>query len=95
MFGITREELIRNLEKIRAQRCAYSVPEDATWHCDCKFGQQDQGPSILSETFSGCPEIMQAIEIFKAMDDTAFRMYCIEAGVTLTFLTPKPENNDK
>ena len=78
MFGINKEDLLRNLEKVRLQRCAYSGDR-----CDCKYGQEDQEPNRMSETFSGCPEIRQTIEMIKTMDDDSFRMHCVMAGVTL------------
>jgi len=89
MFGIHKKDLLWNLEKIRQQRCAYNAPEDSS--CDCKFGKPEQEPSRGSETFSGCPEIRQAIEIIKTMDDDSFRMHCIMAGITIAYLSPKSQ----
>ncbi len=81
MFGIQKDQLVINLEKLHSQRCAYqSGPEGS---CDCKFGGKDQEPRNLSETFPGCPELRQVTRILESMDDTAFRMWCMVADILI------------
>jgi hypothetical protein len=59
MFGIEKEELLKNLEKLRAERCCYMGIT-----CDCKFGMDKN----KSEEQTGCPELRQATALIKAMD---------------------------
>ena len=79
MFGIKKTDLVRNLEKIRLQRCAYSPAS----FCDCKYGHKDGNPSIMSETFSGCPEIGMSKRLFEVMTDSEFKRICKRAGISL------------
>ena len=77
MFGIDKADLVRNLEKIRLQRCAYSSAN----FCDCKYGHKDQEPNTMSETFSGCPEIGMTKRMFEVMTDSEFKRICKRAGI--------------
>ena len=77
MFGIPKDDLVRNLEKIRLQRCAYSSSN----FCDCKYGNPLDEPSIMSETFSGCPEIGMAKRMFECMTEKEFARICKRAGI--------------
>lgn len=55
MFGLTDEELVENLERMRQAVCGY-WPGD---RCDCKFGADRAANSEAT----GCPELRQAIAI--------------------------------
>ncbi len=89
MFGISKEDLLRNLEKIREQRCAYGTIKESSQHCDCKYGHRDQEPRQMSESFSGCPEINMAIKLIGAMDDATYKDFCGVAGMSITWSAPK------
>lgn len=79
MFGINKWDLVINLEKIRLQRCAYSGVN----FCDCKYGKENEEPSLMSESFSGCPEIGQAKRIFEVMTAKEFERLCKRAGISI------------
>ena len=53
MFIVPIEELIANLEALRAKVCTYSGPT-----CDCKFGVNDREGT-------GCPELRQVLEMLR------------------------------
>jgi len=80
MFGIDKEELAINLEKIRLQRCAYG----GVSYCDCKYGHPDGEPNHMSETFSGCPEISMATQMIEFMTQKEFERICKRAKIIIT-----------
>lgn len=86
MFGINKNRLLKNLEKMGANSCCYLHP-DGDWlngRCDCKFGtENDIVPSAFQERFSGCCEIRQVYSLISAMDETIFDLLCKRAGVDI------------
>jgi hypothetical protein len=63
MFGLSDDELIANLERLREQLCCYFGDT-----CDCKFMSLNGEPYKSSET-TGCCEIRQAIALIKGQRD--------------------------
>jgi hypothetical protein len=78
MFGINKDKLIENLEKIRKDVCCY-----ANQPCDCKFRINEEHHNPMSEKFSGCCELSQVIAILKNMDEDDFKNLCFQSGIIL------------
>lgn len=82
MFGITQDQLISSLKRIREKLCAYCAPP-----CDCKF-MRDKDERICSgsESGSGCPEIYEALELIQAMTPEEFNTIRRRAKITISEL---------
>lgn len=64
MFGVTDDELIANLERMRSRACVYGSDLDGPRErCDCKYGGSGTGEQ------TGCPELRQAIKILQGKRD--------------------------
>lgn len=72
MFGISDDDLIEHLERIRKSVCCYFTP-NFTDMCDCKFLPEDPEARRNSEQ-TGCCEIRQAITILKGQRDDVLRI---------------------
>ncbi len=82
MFGIEKERLIENLEKIRSNVCAYANSKDNI--CDCKFGSKEaMSNKPLHEDFSGCAELRQVIKILQNLSENDFKYFCVKSGIVL------------
>lgn len=82
IFGIEQKQLIDNLEKIRAVKlCAYIKSSRV---CDCKFGEPGGMPRRMSESFSGCPEVRQALSMIKTMTEKEFNDICNRAKIDVS-----------
>lgn len=79
MFGISKEQLIKNLEIVRENLCCYFQPTN----CDCKFG-----PVLKTDCYptehTGCPEIRQVILILKNMSEQEFDELVIKSNIIIT-----------
>lgn len=79
MFGITRIELINNLEIIRKDLCCYTG-EDM---CDCKYDPVEKYNSIAFTEHTGCPEIRQIITMIKNMTDEEFAIFSVRSNINI------------
>ena len=80
-FGISQDQLVENLEKIRNRKlCVYT---NSSRGCDCKFGHHGEEPTRMSESFSGCPEVRQAMKIIDALTSEEFIELCNNAKIQL------------
>ncbi len=85
MFGIKKEELIKNLTRLSVKLCAYcgSTP------CDCKYmNDETQHIASGSESGSGCPETHMAAELLSTMTTQEFFALAKRANIAIS------DNND-
>lgn len=75
MFGIQKQKLITNLEKLRKNLCCYMGD-----YCDCKYGN---GTLKFSSEATGCPEIRQTISMLYVLTDEEFADICNRAKIIL------------
>jgi len=79
-FGIKQQHLLKNLEKLRKQRCAYLGER-----CDCKYlkDEEDADFHYLDET-NGCPEIRMAAAMLAALSEEEFNELAKKSGIIIT-----------
>lgn len=73
MFFTDRLNLVHTLEQLRGKTCAYAWNGIAPDRCDCKYSRQEIKPfsfGIYENT--GCPELLNAVEILRAMTDEEY-----------------------
>ena len=68
MFHLSKDNLIKNLLKIRNKLCAYG----GRGICDCKYIGDDNDMRWMSETGPGCPEILNAIDILNGLSEKEY-----------------------
>lgn len=78
MYGIGKNQLVRNLCKIAAHSCAYSKQP-----CDCKFMTDGGDVTPMSEAGSGCPELTVAAMIISQLSEAQFAELAEAAGIII------------
>lgn len=81
MFGISKTKLEVSLERIRTALCAYIGST-----CDCKYIHEtikNEDICMRHEAGSGCPEIMEAIALVKAMTPAEFKRIAKRAKIVV------------
>jgi hypothetical protein len=76
MFGIKKDQLVRNLVKLSVSLCGYC----GNSRCDCKYMPDDSNGH--SET-TGCPETRMAADLINAMGVQEFFALAKRAGISI------------
>jgi hypothetical protein len=87
MFGITKERLMKTMQKLQALRCSYGLDyfdgKKKSWHCDCKYGVADTGELRSGEYSCGCPEFAMTALLLEHMTDHEFARICKRAEISV------------
>lgn len=82
MFGIEKQRLIENLERIRNVKCCAYI--NSEHFCDCKYGKSGDEVGLFGdENFNGCPELRMVIKLLKVMDYETFNNLCNSADIII------------
>lgn len=83
MFGIDKDLLCYNINKIQKDVCAYGQDCRAEiMFCDCKYGkEEDQHHNPLHERFSGCCELTMIYRLLNVMSEEEYIDLCDRAGI--------------
>ena len=79
MFGIEKELLLKNLEKLRKNHCCYMGDV-----CDCKYlienkNDFDKGTGEIT----GCPELRMAINMLSTLSEKEFTELAKKAKIRI------------
>ena len=84
MNAIPKEELVRALQNLQANRCGYRRP-----FCDCKFGYAMLKENLAGKPVfdggetNGCPELRLATLVVAHLTDREWKMVLKRAGCSL------------
>lgn len=79
MFGITQKHLLKNLEKLRKQRCAYFGKR-----CDCKYLKDEEDADFnYTGEYNGCPELRMVIEMLAVLSEEEFNKLATKADIKI------------
>jgi len=87
MFGVEQSELLEGLENLRSSICGYAGST-----CDCKYGIEKRDPLKPNKYWgedTGCPEVRQAMEMLKALNEEEFNELCLKSGMMRTGVVRK------
>ena len=80
MFGTSKEKLIKSLNDMRNDVCAYG---SNTKFCDCKYGYAPRSSTKFGGENTGCPELRMIISLLEAMTEEEFNNFCDKAKITI------------
>src|SRR6266566_4457525 len=75
MFGIKKDQLVKNLVKLSVSLCAYCGSN----RCDCKYMRDDSHSEV-----TGCPEAQMAANLINAMGVQEFFALAKRAGISIS-----------
>jgi hypothetical protein len=84
MNSIPKEELVRALQNLQANRCGYRRP-----FCDCKFGSARLKENLIGKPMfdggevNGCPELRLVALVVEYMTDREWNMVLKRAECSL------------